>query len=63
MNTVLSVQVSLLAVLNLPIILSPTTCCRSRSLVWLLSETYRAARSYRPPTSRRDYSVLGFAIF
>jgi hypothetical protein len=42
MNSVLSVQVSLLTVLNLPIILSPATCCRSRGLVWFLPGTYRA---------------------
>jgi hypothetical protein len=49
MNTVLSVQVSLFHASNLPVILSPTTCCRPRSLVWFLSETYRAVRpSDRP---------------
>ena len=38
-------QVSLLPVLKLLTIPSPTTCCRSRSLVWFLSETYRVDRA------------------
>jgi len=45
MNSVLFVQVSLLPVLKLLTIPSPTTCCRSRSLVWFLSETYRVDRA------------------
>jgi hypothetical protein len=62
MNTVLSVQVSLLTVLNFPIILSPATCCRSRSLVWFLSETYRVRWPLDHPHPSRDPGVLGFAI-
>ena len=62
MNTVLSVQVSLFHASNLPVIPSPTTCCRPRSLVWFLSEAYRAARSLNRPHSSRNPGVLGFAI-
>ena len=49
MNTVLSIQVSLLHVLNLPVIPSPTTCCRPWSLVWFLSQAYRVVRSSDRP--------------
>jgi len=53
MNTVLSVQVSLLTVLKLPIIPSPTTCCRPRRLVWFSLRSLPRGTVFNPSTSRK----------
>ena len=53
MNTVLSVQVSLLTVLKLPVIPSPTTCCRPRRLVWFSLRSLPRGTVFKPSTSRK----------
>ena len=53
MNSVLSVQVSLFTVLKLPIIPSPATCCRPRSLVWFSLRSLPRGTVFKPSTSRK----------
>jgi hypothetical protein len=59
MNTVLSAQVSLLHVLNLLVIPSPTTCCVPGAWLGFLSEAYRVARSLNRPHPAKDFQRLG----
>ena len=61
MNTVLSVQVSLLTMLILPVSPSPTTPCRPREFWFGFSPRLTARQGLSTIRILSDYSVMGFA--